>query len=232
MELLNEHFKCKYPFSFHKQIREFIEYLKIRFSSRVFQIFRFMETERDFIKRHKTLEKEIENLSLERSYSTKQNEIDALDLHLAELNAEKAKVELALSDSRDTSATKRKRANLIDELREIIDHLKISDAGHRISRNQGLIIDNFIFGKIIWDISRTFESEVSYPIPNYYFEIGGDFDHKPLKDFLVRKLKELESKDANSLSYVDLKDWVESLKEQIRSFWQMENSRTKISVKR
>lgn len=189
-----------------------------------------MAKELNLIEKHKEIEKEIEDLSLELKYAKDQNQGILIEERIKVLLNEKAKIEKKLNESEDKSTTQAMLENLRQELEEIIEHLKQNRGGHPISRNQGLGIDNFIFGKIIWDISGAFNAN-GIPVPNYYFEIDGDFDHLPIKNFLSKKLKELQKVKLNELNYLKLKDWVSNLKDQIRAFWEEENTKIKSTVK-
>lgn len=186
-----------------------------------------MSKELNLIEKYQKIEKEIENLSLEVKYAKNELAKKSFEDRMSSLVIDQLKIEKKLAKSDDRSITQTILGNLKQELGMIIDHLNSNSSGHPISRNQGLGIDNFIFGKIIWDIGGAFNAS-GVPVPNYYFEMDGDFDHTPIKSLLIRKLKELQKMDLEGLNYLKLKKWVSDLKEQIQEFWIEENTKIKV----
>ena len=117
----------------------------------------------------------------------------------------KRKTELIdlLTSCEDKFVTRKKVETLralLFRLREIA--LNENKFGYPLSRNQGLIINSYIYIKIAKDIADILNLENGFGISDYYLEKEGDFDntllHKAIDDFI----QELNTKKINN--YLEL----------------------------
>lgn len=191
-----------------------------------------MEEERNLIIEHKELDKKLEELEYElRHYEAYDNKSDYVKDRIIELKRNippdkdrKTQLENLLKSTKDRTVTKLKRDSLNAVYIKIIELLKFNKLGMPISRNQGLVIENFIFGKVIWDIRTAFTGDYGgYSVPSYYHEDGGDFDHKELRSLVIFQKDQLKSLQIKN--YLNLKEFVDKAIDEIRIIWREENEK-------
>jgi hypothetical protein len=113
------------------------------------------------------------------------------------------------------------RDNLEDSIDYILGYLRKSRAGYSLDRNQGLNIENFIFGKIINAIQDAISIGVSYP--QFYYSPDSDFDENNLRKLLEEFKSGLRQREFND--YFELEDFTDKYIEQIKSMWKEENKK-------
>ncbi len=197
-----------------------------------------MENEAELIRKFEELEEKIFELKYKKQALeglTKQDEDVRSDIiktntNIEQLQSEQNEIGNLLQGVDEKGMLNKKVSALRRLLSEIIAHLRLSKTGLPLSRNQGTIVDNFIYGKILTDIDWTFKSEFgSSPVPEFFFQSGGDFNHNPLKKYLQEKQAALNSKEFDN--YLDFRTFVNDLKGGIKIIWEKDNSNLKPNSK-
>lgn len=102
----------------------------------------------------------------------------------------------------------------------LLEYVQKSKLGSPLDRNQGLIIDNFIFGKVVGVIRHSLKhGGVSYS--DFYYRPGGDFDETELRKLLIDLRNQLMKQDFES--YFQLEKFVEGYFDKVKSLWNKEN---------
>lgn len=118
----------------------------------------------------------------------------------------------------DLDKCKRILLRAIDKVLEIIEASKL---GYPLARNQGLIIENYVYGKLFSVLEGAVKSPLGLGYPNFYYEQGGDFDAQPLVVLLLSFKAELEAREF--FNYPAFADFFRELKKEILQMWEEEN---------
>jgi hypothetical protein len=113
--------------------------------------------------------------------------------------------------------------NVNQAIRKILEIISASKLGYPLARDQGLIIENYVYGKILSVIMGAVKSPLGYGYPNFYYERDGDFNAKPLMELLKRFQDEINA--ADFATYLDFAKVYEKLKEDILTMWRDDNRR-------
>jgi hypothetical protein len=113
---------------------------------------------------------------------------------------------------------KKNLMNCIDKVLELISSNKL---GYPLSRNQGLTIPNFVYGKVIGVLKDAMNSGYTYAWSPFYFEPQGDFNSEQLINTLKDFRNELDQKKYTS--YFELEEVFENYKEQLLELWREED---------
>ena len=93
--------------------------------------------------------------------------------------------------------------------------------GFPLSRNQGLIIDNYIYGKVIGVLRSGTKNGYGISYPDFYYERQGDFDSGRLLTKLLDYRQRLGR--ARFESYFEFEEMAENLIDEIRQLWEEDN---------
>lgn len=122
-------------------------------------------------------------------------------------------VERELSRITETPITDRKRAAILKTISLIIKALNPIDSHYSISRNQGMVLRNYLYARIIYDLNNAFDQgENDISDPEYLYELNQDVDYKTLQHLLQTKSDELL---VSKFNYISLRDFVRSMKKDI-----------------
>jgi hypothetical protein len=133
---------------------------------------------------------------------------------------EKAKAGLNAVSEADLAQCCRNLILAIDEALRIISASKL---GYPLARNQGLIIENYVYGKLLTIIHGAVKSPLGYGSSNFYYEKNGNFDPNQVIS-LLRDLKEQVS-NFKSKNYLDFAKLYEDFRKKILDLWKAENLR-------
>lgn len=122
--------------------------------------------------------------------------------------------------SKEKSIVENYKNNVLSAIKILLNLINRSKIGSPLDRNQGLNIDNFIYGKVVGVIKDSIKdgSQVSYP--DFYHRPGGDFDETKLRKILIELENELGSEFK---SYFELEDCVDKYLNKINMLWKLEN---------
>jgi len=96
-----------------------------------------------------------------------------------------------------------RRTNLLNQLHEIIDKLHPTATNQKLSRNQSMMIDNYLFRRIYLMLQRAIENEyMVHEIPEFMYADDSRFDETQLRNYLVAMMDELLKLPLNS--FLDL----------------------------
>lgn len=113
--------------------------------------------------------------------------------------------------------------NLQLAIHKVLQIISANRSGYPLARNQGLIIENYIYGKVLDVIRGAVKSPLGYGYPNFYYEIGGDFDSAPLIRLLETYRQNVQ--EARFTSYLQFADLFEGFRSSVRQMWIDENQR-------
>lgn len=114
-------------------------------------------------------------------------------------------------------------SNVTQAITKVLEIISANKLGYPLARDQGLIIDNYVYGKILSVIMGAVKSPLGYGYPNFYYERDGDFDSRPLLSLLNRFQQDLAS--GNFESYLDFAKVYEKFKEDILTMWKADNQK-------
>jgi len=115
--------------------------------------------------------------------------------------------------------------NLFMSTEKVLELISIQNLNYPLSRNQGLVIDNYVYGKILGVLSSAMNSCTGFGYPQFYFEKDGDFDSKAIKA-LLKELSDSLKKE-KFINYLQFEEFFESFRERILEMWKHENERKK-----
>ncbi|RZJ86595.1 MAG: hypothetical protein EOO60_13245 [Hymenobacter sp.] len=105
-----------------------------------------------------------------------------------------------------------RRTNLLNQLNEIIDKLHPTATNQKLSRNQSMTIDNYLFRRIYLMLQRAIESEyMVHEIPEFMYADDSRFDETQLRNYLVAMTDELLKLPLNS--FLDLHSYLQRKEE-------------------
>ncbi len=105
-----------------------------------------------------------------------------------------------------------RRTNLLNQLNEIIGKLHPTATNMKLSRNQSMLIDNYLFKRIYLMLRKAVESEYAiHEIPEFMYADDSRFDEAPMRNYLVAMQDELLSLPLNS--FLDLHAYLQQKEE-------------------
>jgi len=170
----------------------------------------------DIIREYRTLRTDI-------FYPFDQKKVDDFPIKKEEI-LEKRKRLAELKDELDNITIrnlKQCKKNLLLSIERALELTSNNKLGYPLSRNQGLIIPNYIYGKVLGIMESAMNSVSGFGYPQFYFEKNGDFDSTNLLNLLNEFHDELEKKDF--VSFLDLEAFYEAYADRIRELWSKEN---------
>lgn len=114
------------------------------------------------------------------------------------------------------------RENVLKTIEMLLEFVQKSDTGAPLDRNQGLVIENFVFGKVAGAISDSLKNGYRVSYPQFYYQPGGDFDEKELRDLLLEFQERLKVQFS---TYFELEAFVEEYLGKIRDLWEKEDQK-------
>lgn len=174
-------------------------------------------TEISLLKQLITIEKNIHLLNLEIDHTDDGIQRQQLVSQQSELNTRIENLKSALVEIEDKSYSIEAVHGIIRQLKEYITEINKAIPGLRLSRNQGMVIENYLFSYIINDINNLITDEIhGYHIPAYlYYTYRKEesIEISALTNFLNEEI-EIISKLENP-NYVKLRYFVEGFRDRI-----------------
>ena len=113
------------------------------------------------------------------------------------------------------------KANVMLCIDEIVKSIHLEKLHLPLARNQGLIIQNWVYGKVLDYLISALNCPTGFGNGPFYYEREGDFDSGPLKELLVEFKNNLNKKDF--ANYLQFEAFIESYIERITHLWELEN---------
>lgn len=110
--------------------------------------------------------------------------------------------------------------NLLKAVEILLGFVQKSNTGSPLDRNQGLVIENFIYGKVAGIINDSLKNGDGVSFPDFYYQPGGDFDQTELRNLLLEFQSDLQKE---FLSYFELENCVEEYLDKIKELWNKED---------
>jgi hypothetical protein len=148
-------------------------------------------------------------------FVTSKNEILEKRKRLDDLKAE--------LDNLTVKNLKQCKNNLLLSIETALELTSNNRLGYPLSRNQGLIISNYVYGKVLGIIESAMNSASGFGYPQFYFEKDGDFDSTKLRSTLREFHDELAGKDF--ASFQELEEFYEKYESKLRLLWAEENEK-------
>jgi len=114
------------------------------------------------------------------------------------------------------------KINVLKAIEILLDFVQKSGNGSPLDRNQGLVIENFIFGKVAGVINDSLKNSCGVSYPDFYYQPGGDFDETELRDLLLDFQNSLQKEFS---SYFELENCVEEYLDRIKELWNNEDKK-------
>ncbi|WP_025143745.1 hypothetical protein [Pedobacter jeongneungensis] len=164
------------------------------------------DQEYENIQKFLKVNKEIEQTSsLIKSYERYSRDTADLNTKLRDFESQQSQLRDVLSDPNSTPSTESRFRNLHYQLQIIHEKLALNAYGDKIDRNQGLILENFIYNDVLRDIEGSLSWEfIGASIPTYYYSLESDFDFNPLKDLLSQIMDELKKMNEPPAHFIEL----------------------------
>ena len=171
-------------------------------------------TELELITRYQELNQMLDHLQRLLPYTSNLIKQDEMEFQIKILFVEKQELQVSLVCCKNQGVTNSKINSIISAISGIHAILRKSEGHLRLTKNQGSIVDNYLFGKIRRSIQDAFESNIGwYYIPQFFQEIGGGFDCTNLRLELEWIMKELDSGKYDN--YISLELYIEKAQESL-----------------
>ncbi|MCB4800295.1 hypothetical protein [Neotamlana laminarinivorans] len=174
-------------------------------------------TEIELLKKLVALENEQYSLEIKIDIWSRDKEVAEFKTELAEINREIAIVEKSLVEIEDKKYSKKAKSLMLDQIHAYITEINKAKDGLKLTRNQGLILENYLFSGILTDLRYyIIDENFGYRIPaylHYTYEEKKSVEIKPLSDFLKnesRNLSQIENPD-----YIKLRNFYEEFKNRL-----------------
>lgn len=113
------------------------------------------------------------------------------------------------------------KKNLLKSIETTIELTTNNNLGYPLSRNQGLIIPNYVYGKVLGILESAINSGIGFSFPQFYMDKNGDFDSTELLSLLKEFHSDLRNKDFSS--FLELEAFYETYENKIKALWEKEN---------
>ena len=163
------------------------------------------------------LEAELQDLEIRlRIYYDAPDRTRQLEKDVSQTRAKIHDLEKALVEIENHSDSKMAKSLMMRQLSAYIQQTNKASQGLRLSRNQGLVIDNYLFSGILRDLQHILNgSNLGFHIPHllYTYEEEGAVAIGELKEFLVKEIQNLEA--IKEVNYIKLRDFFEEFKQRL-----------------
>jgi len=113
------------------------------------------------------------------------------------------------------------KGNVVQALSILLRFIKKNKAGFPLDRNQGLVIENYIFGKIAGVIKNSLKNGNGVSYGEFYYIVDGDFDESEIRELLEDFRATLQHNEFRD--FFELEDCVDAYLIRIREMWLLEN---------
>lgn len=156
-------------------------------------------------------------------YPFDDQKIEHFPMNQEEILANRARI-AELRDQLDditVNQIKQCKRNLILSIDKALELTSNNKLGYPLARNQGLIIPNYVFGKVLGIIESAINTGQVYSYPQFYFQIGGDFDPTAMRQTLQNFKQQLEATDFPN--FLALEQAYQLFETEMKTLWATEN---------
>lgn len=127
-----------------------------------------------------------------------------------------------IASASDANSVRKQKENVINALNILLRFVKNSNAGYHLDRNQGLGIENYVFGKVIGVISSSL-TMIGVSYPDFYYTDNGDFEEGELRELLESFRSDLQMQEFSD--FFELEEIVDEYLNKLRIMWVAENQK-------
>jgi hypothetical protein len=117
------------------------------------------------------------------------------------------------------------KKNVIMAIDKLLEIISANVSGYPLARDQGLIIENYVYGKLLGVLMGAVKSPLGYGYPNFYYERGGTFNADRIIILLQQYKKELQ--EFKYASYREFAEHYEKYKNEVLKMWEEENKKSR-----
>jgi len=166
----------------------------------------------EVLKQYHQVVQQLHELGLVISYAEGEEQ-HQIQHHIDDLQHQKRELETALINHSSKQDSRASRQSMLSQISVYIQHVQNAHSGLRVTRSQGLVVENYLVGKIMQDVSRFLYHEpiIGTSIPNLYFTYDHDLgiDRESLVSTLKNEIVCLES--LNPVDYISLLSFTEQM---------------------
>lgn len=174
-------------------------------------------SEIELLKRLVALENEQYILEIKIDVWSRDNEVVEFKKELAEINSEIARVEKSLIEVEDKKYSQKAKNLMLDQIQAYVTEINKAKDGLKLTRNQGLILENYLFSGILTDLRYyIIDENFGHRIPaylHYTYSNEKSVEIEPLSDFLKNEFRNLRQID--NPNYIKLRDFYEDFKNRL-----------------
>ena len=171
----------------------------------------------ELLKKLVALENEQYILEIEINVWSGDDKVIEFKTKLAEINIEIEKVEKSLIEAEDKKYSQKAKNSMLNQIQAYITEINKAKDGLKLSRNQGLILENYLFSGILTDLRYyIIEENFGHRIPAYLYYTYEDkksVEIKPLSDFLKTEFRNLSQ--IENPNYIKLRNYYEEFKNRL-----------------
>ncbi len=171
----------------------------------------------ELLKQLVSLEQQQYELEIRIDVWSNDKEVDGFKQELAVVNEGIKKTEQLLVEVDDKNYSRSAKKAMINQLTSYVTEINKARPGLKLSRNQGLILENYLFSGILQDLHYLITDEVfGYRIPAYLFYTYSEEDSVEIDDlteFLNIEIQTLRNiQDPN---YIKLREFYDEFRDRI-----------------
>lgn len=160
----------------------------------------------------------VQDLELEMKFCENDKEQEQLKGKIVEANKKVDRLRKQLVETPDKSYSENTKQSIIIQLRSYIEEISKKQLNLKLSKPQGVVLENELFSKLINDINYVIFKNPSFlrtpfDIP-YTLDAENSLDKQEFIDFLTQEIEILNKH--YSLNYLDLLEYKEKLIQRIR----------------
>ena len=174
-------------------------------------------TEIELLKKLVELEKEKYSLKIKIDIWSRDSDVSSFKVELAQLEEEVTEIIYQLKEIDDKSYSQKAKIAMDNQISAYITEINKAKPGLKLSRNQGLGLENYLFSGILNDLRYYIVDEVyGHRIPAYLlytYSNEKSIEVTELSDFLKKELQILRK--IENPNYIKLRDYFESFENKI-----------------
>ncbi|WP_057938815.1 hypothetical protein [Algoriphagus resistens] len=164
-----------------------------------------------------SLEQAHHTLSLHIDVWKGEKEVEDLDLKLIEVEEEMKIIEKELIEIESKTYSKKAKQGMINQLNAYISGITKGKPHLKLSRNQGLIIENYLFSIILNDLKYQVSSDSAVlRIPanlHFTYSVSNSVEISDLTDFLLREIEII--KNIQDPNYIKLREFCDGFMDRL-----------------
>lgn len=171
----------------------------------------------ELLRRLVALENEQYILEIKIDIWSRDNEVVEFKKELAEINSEIIRVEKSLIEIEDKKYSQKAKNLMLDQIQAYVTEINKVKDGLKLTRNQGLILDNYLFSGILSDLRYyIIDENFGHRIPaylQYTYSNEKSVEILPISDFMRKEFRNLSQID--NPNYIKLRNFYEDFKNRL-----------------